>query len=48
MESNTFIIQCVIVKESRLIKKQEASGLLRKLRTKIPLSKTPFVDDILF
>ena len=35
-------------KKSRLIKKQEAKGLLSKLGIKTPLSKVPLLGDILF
>ena len=35
-------------KKSKLIKKQEASGLLSKLCIKTPLSKIPILGDVLF
>ena len=35
-------------KQSRLIKNQEAKGLLSKLGLKTPLSKVPILGDILF
>ena len=35
-------------KKSKFIKKQEASGILRSLDLKTPLSKIPLLDDILF
>ena len=35
-------------KKSRLIKKQEASGILSNLGLKIPLNKIPLLGDILF
>ena len=35
-------------KKSKLINKQEASGLLSKLGIKTPLSKIPVLGDILF
>ena len=35
-------------KKSRLIKHQEAKGLLSKLSIKTPLSKLPILGDILF
>ena len=35
-------------KKSRLIKNQEAKGLLSKLGIKTPLSKVPILGDILF
>ena len=35
-------------KKSRLIKNQEAKGLLNNLGVKTPLSKTPILGDILF
>ena len=35
-------------KKSKFIKKQEAKGLLSKLRIKTPLSKVPILGDILF
>ena len=35
-------------KESKCIKKQEASGILSSLGLKTPLSKIPLVDDIPF
>ena len=34
--------------KSKFIKKQEAKGLLSKLRIKTPLSKVPILGDILF
>ena len=34
--------------KSRLIKKQEASGILSNLGLKIPLTKIPLLSDILF
>ena len=42
--------KCVICgsKKSKLINKQEASGLLSKLGIKTPLSKIPLLGDILF
>ena len=41
-------MQCVIVKKSKSNKQQEASGLLRSLGIKTPLSKIPFVGPLLF
>ena len=35
-------------KKSRIIKKQEASGLLRSLGLKAPLGEIPLLGDILF
>ena len=35
-------------KKSRFIKNQKAKGLLSNLGIKIPLSKVPILDDILF
>ena len=35
-------------KKSKFIKKQEASGLIRKLGIKTPLSKIPILGDVLF
>ena len=35
-------------KKSRLIKNQEAKGLLSNFGIKTPLSKVPILDDILF
>ena len=35
-------------KKSKFIKEQEASGLLRSLGIKTPLSKIPLVDTLLF
>ena len=35
-------------KKSKFIKKQEVSGLLRKLGIKTPLSKIPVLGDVLF
>ena len=35
-------------KNSKFIKKQEASGLLSKLGIKTPLSKIPVLGDVLF
>ena len=35
-------------KKSRLIKKQEASGILSSLGLKTPLNKIPFLGDNLF
>ena len=35
-------------KKSRLIKNQEAKGLLSKLGIKTPLSKIPILGDVLF
>ena len=32
------------IKKSRLVKEQEAKGLLSNLRIKTPLSKTPLLD----
>ena len=42
--------KCVICgsKKSKFIKKQEAKGLLSKLRLKTPLSNLPILGDILF
>ena len=37
----------MIVKNEDLSKKQEASGLLRNLELKTPLSKIPLLGDIL-
>ena len=41
-------MQCVIVKKSKFIKQQEASGLLSSLGIKTPLSRIPLVGPILF
>ena len=35
-------------KKSRFIQKQEASGIVNNLGLKTPLSKVPFLGDILF
>ena len=35
-------------KKSKFIKKQEASGLIRKLGIKTPLRKIPILGDVLF
>ena len=42
--------ECAICgsKNSKFIKKQEASGLLSKLGIKTPLSKIPILGDVLF
>ena len=44
------ISKCAICgrKKSKFIKKQEASGLSSKLGIKTPLSKIPFLGDVLF
>ena len=46
----TILSKCAICggKKSRFIKDQEAKGLLSNLGVKIPLSKVPILDDILF
>ena len=46
----TILSKCAIYggKKSRFIKDQEAKGLLSNLSVKIPLSKVPILDDILF
>ena len=46
----TILSKCAICggKRSRFIKDQEAKGLLSNLSVKIPLSKVPILDDILF
>ena len=46
----TILSKCAICggKKSRFIKDQEAKGLLSNLSVKIPLSKVPILDDILF
>lgn len=41
-------MQCVIIKKSKFFRKQEASGLLSKLRTSILLSNAPILRDVLF
>ena len=41
-------MQCVIVKKSKFIKQQEASGLLSSLGIKTPLSRIPLVGPVLF
>ena len=41
-------MQCVIIKKSKFIKEQEASGLLRSLGIKTVLSKIPLVGHLLF
>ena len=50
--NNTVMIlsKCAICgsKKSKLIKQQEAKGLLSKLGLKTPLSKIPILGDILF
>ena len=49
--SGTMILsKCAICgsKKSRLIKKQEAKGLLSNLGLKTPLSKIPIFGDVLF
>ena len=42
--------KCVVCnsKKSKFIKQQKASGLLRSLGIKTPLSKIPLVDPLLF
>ena len=44
------LLKCAICgsKKSRLIKNEEAKGLLSKLGIKTPLSKIPILGDILF
>ena len=44
------VSKCAICgsKNSKFIKKQEASGLLSKLDIKTPLSKIPILGDVLF
>ena len=37
-----------VSKKSTFIKNQEAKGLLSNLGVRIPLSKVPILDDILF
>ena len=46
----TILSKCAICggKKSRFIKDREAKGLLSNLGVKIPLSKVPILDDILF
>ena len=46
----TILSKCAICggKKSRFNKDQEAKGLLNSLGVKIPLSKVPILDDILF
>ena len=41
-------MQCVVVKKSKFIKQQEASGLLNSLEKKTPLSKIPLEGTLLF
>ena len=41
-------MQCVIVKKSKFIKQQEATGLLSSLGIKTPLSRIPLVGPVLF
>ena len=41
-------VQYAAVKKSRLIKNQEAKGLLSNLGVRTPLSKVPILGDILF
>ena len=41
-------VQCVIVKKSKFIKEQEASGILSSLGIKTPLSKIPLLVLLLF
>ena len=44
------LTKCAICdsKKSRFIKNQEAKGLLSKLGIRIPLTKVPILDDVLF
>ena len=46
----TILSKCAICgsKRSRFIKNQEATGLLRNLGIRTPLSKVPILSDILF
>ena len=46
----TILSKCAICgsKKSRLLKNQEAKGLLRNLGIRTPLSKAPILGDILF
>ena len=46
----TILSKCAICgsKESKVIKKQEAKGLLSNLGIRTPLSKTPILGDVLF
>ena len=46
----TVLSKCAICgsKRSRFIKNQEATGLLRNLGIRTPLSKVPILSDILF
>ena len=39
---------CTVCKKSKFVKRQEASGLLKALGTKTPLSKIPLVGSLLF
>ena len=41
-------VQCAVVKKSRFIKQQEASGLLSSLGLKTALGKTHLLGHILF
>ena len=41
-------MQCVIVKKSKFIKEQGASGLLSGLGIQTPLNKIPLLDPLLF
>ena len=41
-------MQCVTVKELKIMKEQEVSGLLSSLGIKTPLSKIPLVGPLLF
>ena len=41
-------VQCVILRKTKVIKVQEASGSLSSLEIKIPLSQIHLVDPLLF
>ena len=41
-------VKLCVIKKSKFIKEQEASGLLSQLGIRTPLSKIPLLDDILF
>ena len=49
-KNNFFLSKCAVCdsKRSKFIKEQKASGLLRSLGIKTPLSKIPLVGNLLF
>ena len=44
----TILSKCAICNSKKIIKNQEAKGLLSKLGIKAPLNKIPILGDILF